>query len=213
MDIRGNELSATDGSHGEQWQHPLINAGTVYSKPYAFDLETGEKKAYKWLRGCHGCGGISGSANYLFGRGSNPRYYPITAQNSEGIQLTEVTRPGCWINIIPAGGLVLIPESSSGCTCGYAVQTSLAFAGKNYYGPPRFLHAARRFQQPLAAEIASANGSGAIRYTLDGSEPTATSALYSGPIRLTKRATLRARTYWGEGKSSDVAEAEFIHAE
>ena len=61
--------------------------------------------------------------------------------------------------------------------------------------------------------MASANGSGAIRYTLNGSEPTETSALYSGPIRLTKTATIRARTYWGEGKSSDVAEAEFVRDE
>jgi len=161
----------------------------------------------------HGCGGISGSANYLFGRGSNPRYYPITAESSEGIQLTEVTRPGCWINIIPAGGLVLIPESSSGCTCGYAVQTSLAFAQKTYYGPPRFLLAARRFQEPLEVEIASCNGSGTVRYTLDGSEPTETASLYSGPIRLTKTTTIKARTYWGVGKSSDVTEARFLHDE
>jgi hypothetical protein len=45
-------------------------------------------------------------------------------------RLTKVTRPGCWINIIPAGGLVLIPESSSGCTCGFPLQTSLAFVPK-----------------------------------------------------------------------------------
>jgi len=38
--------------------------------------------------------------------------------------------PGCWINIIPAGGLVLIPEASSGCTCGYPLQTSMAFIPK-----------------------------------------------------------------------------------
>jgi hypothetical protein len=37
-----------------------------------------------------------------------------------------VTRPGCWINIIPAGGLVIVPEGSSGCTCGYPLQMSLA---------------------------------------------------------------------------------------
>jgi hypothetical protein len=42
-------------------------------------------------------------------------------------RLTDVTRPGCWINIIPAGGLVLIPEASSGCTCGFSIQTSMAF--------------------------------------------------------------------------------------
>ncbi len=29
--------------------------------------------------------------------------------------------------MIPAGGLVLIPEASSGCTCGFPLQTSLAY--------------------------------------------------------------------------------------
>jgi hypothetical protein len=41
-------------------------------------------------------------------------------------QLTAETRPGCWINLIPACGLLLAPEASSGCTCNFAVQTSLA---------------------------------------------------------------------------------------
>jgi hypothetical protein len=30
------------------------------------------------------------------------------------------------MNIVPAGGLVLIPESGSGCTCDYAMQMSMA---------------------------------------------------------------------------------------
>lgn len=128
LDIRGIEVAQTGGSHGEQWQHPVINGGTIYCRPFAFDLQTGEKKPYTWPRGGHGCGGVTGSAYCLFGRGGNPRYYPLDVPQTEGIPLTEVTRPGCWINIIPAGGLVLIPESSSGCTCDYPVQTSLAFA-------------------------------------------------------------------------------------
>ena len=48
------------------------------------------------------------------------------AEGGGPARLTGVTRPGCWINIIPAGGLVLIPEGSSGCTCNFAIQTSLA---------------------------------------------------------------------------------------
>ncbi len=28
-------------------------------------------------------------------------------------------RPGCWINAIPAGGLLLVPDATSGCACGY----------------------------------------------------------------------------------------------
>lgn len=55
---------------------------------------------------------------------------PPTMFNLETKQyskITTVTRSGCWINMIPAGGLLLVPEASSGCTCNFAVQTSLAF--------------------------------------------------------------------------------------
>ena len=43
-------------------------------------------------------------------------------------KVTRVTRPGCWISAIPAGGLLLLPEASSGCVCAHPVQTSLALA-------------------------------------------------------------------------------------
>lgn len=124
LDIRGNEPSPTGGSHGEQWQHPVVIGDEVYLRPYAFSLETGEQLPYKVRRGGHGCGGLTGSAHYLYGRGGNPRMYPAKTEDTDGIQLTKVSRPGCWLNIIPVGGMVLIPESSSGCTCSYPLQTS-----------------------------------------------------------------------------------------
>jgi hypothetical protein len=43
------------------------------------------------------------------------------------IDLTRVTRPSCWMSMVPAGGLLLVPEASSGCTCGFALQMSMAF--------------------------------------------------------------------------------------
>ncbi|TKJ37537.1 MAG: hypothetical protein CEE38_08565 [Planctomycetes bacterium B3_Pla] len=132
LDVAGTEPFGTGGEHGEQWQHPVINGRTLYSRPYAFDLHTGEKKEYHVYRGGHGCGGLTGSVHYLYGRGSNPRMYPIEVDSTKGIQLTQVTRPGCWLNIIPAGGLILVPESSSGCTCEYSLQSSLAFAPRDY---------------------------------------------------------------------------------
>ena len=45
--------------------------------------------------------------------------------------ITRVSRPGCWINILPVGGMVLIPEASSGCTCPYPIQTSLGLAPRS----------------------------------------------------------------------------------
>lgn len=131
MNPRGTEFANIDGSHGEQWQHPVITNGTLYTRPFAYDLSTGVKKDYVAYRGGGGCGGLTGSAYYLYGRGSNPRMYPTETAQTEGIPLTLVSRPGCWLNIIPAGGLVLIPESSSGCTCAFPLQTSIALAPKS----------------------------------------------------------------------------------
>ncbi|MCP4639833.1 MAG: PQQ-binding-like beta-propeller repeat protein [bacterium] len=117
-----------DGGHGEYNRHPTIIGNTVYAWPFAYELDTGARvEEWKFDRHGHGCGGVSASANALFWRGGNPWMYDLRPGGGP-YRITQVTRPGCWINIIPAGGLVLIPEASAGCTCGYALQTSLAFA-------------------------------------------------------------------------------------
>ncbi len=118
---------AKDGGHGEYNRHPTIVGDTVYAWPYAYDLKTGAKlQDWKMDRRGHGCGGISASANCIFWRGGNPWMYELGPEGGPD-RLNTVTRPGCWINMIPAGGLVLIPEASSGCTCGFPLQTSLAY--------------------------------------------------------------------------------------
>jgi outer membrane protein assembly factor BamB len=117
---------ANDG-HGQQNRHPVIMGSTVYAWPYAYTLDEG-RKIEDWTmdRRGHGCGGVSASSDNLFWRGGNP--WTIAPRSGESARrLTQITRPGCWINIIPAGGLIMIPESSAGCTCGYSIQTSLTF--------------------------------------------------------------------------------------
>ncbi len=119
-----------DGEHGEYNRHPTIIDQTVYAWPYAYNLKTGGKiDGWEFDRRGHGCGGVSASAQCLFWRGANPWMYDL-GPNGGPQRLSKVNRPGCWINIIPAGGLVLIPESSSGCTCGFPLQTSMAFVPK-----------------------------------------------------------------------------------
>jgi outer membrane protein assembly factor BamB len=116
-----------DGGHGEYNRCPTIVSDTVFAWPYAYDIRTGARNPdWKFDRRGHGCGGISASAQCLFWRGANPWMYDL-GPNGGPTRLNNVSRPGCWINIIPAGGLVLIPEASSGCTCGFALQTSMAF--------------------------------------------------------------------------------------
>ncbi len=121
---------AKDGEHGEYNRHPTIIDDTVYAWPYAYNLNSGKQdEDWKFDRRGHGCGGVSASAQCLFWRGNNPWMYEL-GPNGGPSRLNKVTRTGCWINIVPAGGLVLIPEASSGCTCGYPLQTSMAFAPK-----------------------------------------------------------------------------------
>jgi len=76
-----------------------------------------------------GCGTLSASASCLFYRSGNPILLDLLEDRR--LPLNRVSRSGCWVNIIPAGGLVLIPESSSGCTCAYPLQTSFAYAPKD----------------------------------------------------------------------------------
>ncbi len=123
------DKSTINGSHGEQWQHPVIIDNTVILPPYNFDLTTGKRGDLYLTRGGGGCGGISASATNVFARGSNPKIYDISGEQS-GDPITRVSRPGCWINIIPAGNIVSIPEASSGCTCDYPIQTSFVFVSK-----------------------------------------------------------------------------------
>ncbi len=122
-----DQHQGSGGSHGEQDHHPAIVGDLIYQEPFAYDLRTGKRKEnWRFQRGGHGCGSVSASANSFFFRAGNPTMCDLSSGKLQ--KVTTVTRPGCWINIIPADGLLLIPESSSGCTCDFAVQASMAFA-------------------------------------------------------------------------------------
>ena len=116
-----------DGDHGEHDHHPAIVGTTLFVEPRAYDLQTGVSEDAKWPwanRKRAGCGTVSASANCFFYRDNTATAYDLQGGKSKPI--TAETRPGCWINLIPAGGLLLAPEASSGCSCNYSVQTSLA---------------------------------------------------------------------------------------
>jgi len=125
-----NSRFLAGGTHGEQIRHPTILKNNIYVEPMAFALDTGEPVENWWLnRNGHACGTFSSSSDLLFFRGYNPSYC-VVDESDEGQKLNQVSRPGCYINIIPAGGLVLIPEASAGCTCDLPLQMSIAYSPK-----------------------------------------------------------------------------------
>ncbi len=115
------------GDHGEQDHHPVIVGERLICEPYAYELATGEPLAgWKWERKHRrGCGTISASATTLFFRDQAAMSYDL--RYGEKRSVNAASRPGCWINLIPAGGMLLMPEASSGCTCSFGVQGSAGF--------------------------------------------------------------------------------------
>ena len=126
-----NNRQGTDGHHGEVVHHPVILEHVVVAEPMVYDLLSGEpidltgKGAFA-VRGRSGCGTISASKDCLFFRNGNPSVIELREGGGTSTKLTESSRPGCWINIIPSQGLILMPESSAGCVCGFSLQTSMA---------------------------------------------------------------------------------------
>jgi len=115
---------------------PLLVGKTIYAEPWAYDLLTGKPKGRvhpitgresKWqmCRPGHHCGPIAAGPNCLFFRSSTTAYYDLTGDY--GTVHFGAQRPGCWINFIPAGGLLLMPEASSGCLCPYAIHCTVVF--------------------------------------------------------------------------------------
>ena len=65
------------------------------------------------------------------------------------------------------------------------------------------------FAGSQAVTLACATPGAAIRYTLDGSEPTAASALYTAPVQLTQTTTVKARAFVAGMADSAAASATY----
>jgi len=123
-------------SHGEQVHHPVVIGDRLIAEPVIYDLPSGQRVApsgvpqdWRIVRPGHSCGTMSASARCLFFRANNPTLFDFAHEGDEDSPFVKLSpsRPGCWINIIPAAGLVLIPEASASCVCDYPLQTSMAF--------------------------------------------------------------------------------------
>ncbi len=113
---------------------PVITRKWVYDEPHAYDLRTGKvrmagepAKPWTWHGGT-GCGTVSGAENLLLFRNRAPAALDVAG--GTGQHLFAGIRPGCYINMIAAAGLVLMPEASSGCGCPYNFQTTVVMMPK-----------------------------------------------------------------------------------
>lgn len=89
---------------------------------------TGKQVPWEYLRPGHTCAISSASAHALFYRSYCTAIYDFS--EDRGLALFGGIRPGCWINMIPANGLLLFPEASAGCTCSFPLRCSVVFKPK-----------------------------------------------------------------------------------
>ncbi len=103
---------------------PIVNDRAIYAQPSALDLLTGERLPFGLTKRSYSCGIMAGSKRLLVFRSATLGYFDLAGtrriENYGGI------RPGCWINAIPAGGLVLMADAASWCTCSYLNQATIA---------------------------------------------------------------------------------------
>jgi len=121
--IWDRHYSWLNDNHGKHMQHPVIVGDMIVEEPCQIELQTGNiLKSDMPMR--NKCGTISASAHALFYRDYNNGMWDLTTgSRSEWVGI----RANCWLSLVPAGGLLLAPEGSSGCTCDFPIQTSLAY--------------------------------------------------------------------------------------
>ncbi len=205
-------------------RRPAVVGRSVYALPFAWDLLTGEQKMMAaaqpgrakgtpWrIQGKgQGCGLAVGCENLLLVRSGALGYYDLSydrgwLENYGGI------RSGCFINCLPAGGIVLAPDDTRACRCSYQNQASIALKQHGVRAPEidpqvgqRNLRFGRYGKEPVFTDrivitMSHELSDVEIRYTLDDSYPTAASRLYTAPITLTETTPVRASAFRGGRK-------------
>lgn len=132
----GGRLAVFRGSNGEPlWEkeakyvtRPLINDRTIYAQGGSWNLLNGEEQPFT-LNRSYGCGQFAGSKHMLLFRSATLGYFDLT--RGSGVENVGGIRPGCWINALPVGGLVLVPDASAGCQCSYQNRSWMALSGSD----------------------------------------------------------------------------------
>ncbi len=130
--LHGYKLWAKDANYRHR---PIALGDQVIAEPWSFDLTTGEQRTRQhpltgveepWsiMRTGHHCGMLTGSeSGMLMFRSGATGFYDLNSD--QGTQHFAGHRLGCWINAIPASGLVMIPEASAGCVCLFSIASTI----------------------------------------------------------------------------------------
>ncbi len=77
------------------------------------------------LNRSYACGIVSGSKNMMLFRSATLGYIDLSEPDT-GVRNFGGIRPGCWINALPVGGLVIMPDATDRCNCSYLNKATIA---------------------------------------------------------------------------------------
>ncbi|MGK0185811.1 MAG: outer membrane protein assembly factor BamB [Verrucomicrobiales bacterium] len=118
-----------DDHHSGHIQHPVIVGDTLYLQPNGYSMITGETVTTN-VGKRSGCTTYIGVRDALIYRGSE-RQVSMWDLKTEKVSAWDRLRPSCWLSVIAAEGMVLVPEGGGGCSCGGWMETSLVLAPRS----------------------------------------------------------------------------------
>ena len=124
--------SWTADNHSGHMQHPVLYDDTVYLEPHGYRLSDG-KRLEKRMGGREGCHIYVGAEKALLYRGK-ARQVCLWNRETGNVSWWSDLRPSCWLSAVPANGMILVPESGGGCSCGRWLETSIAFVPRQQDG-------------------------------------------------------------------------------
>ncbi len=149
-DLAWRRITAVSGKDGaDLWSRPLnylrrpvVVGDKILIEPRACGLRDGvvqtrlhpltdAESTWEYVRPGHCCSATSACPNMFFLRGYFLWYYDLN--RDQGMLPFGGIRPGCWINTIPANGLVLFPEADAACTCSYPIRATVALEPKEEF--------------------------------------------------------------------------------
>ncbi len=134
----GAKLWAKDANYRHR---PIVIDNDIIAEPWSYDLYTGNQKMrthpltgeqtpWMFARPGHHCGAITATPNMMFFRSKFTAFYSL--DQDEGTEHFAGHRLGCWINTIPANGLVMVPEASAGCVCLFSIAATVVFEPRDH---------------------------------------------------------------------------------
>ncbi len=130
--VNGYKLWSKDANYRNR---PIIIGDKVLAEPWMYDLQTGEQmtrqhpitgKDVPWsmMRTGHHCGMLTAADSGMVMFRSGYTGFMDLGQDA-GVRHFAGHRLGCWINAVPANGLVMIPEASAGCVCLFSIASTI----------------------------------------------------------------------------------------